>query len=73
VFLPFVHQLVNYASGRAEVVPSFLAGQVIDVSDARAMATAGLGDVAKELQEGERAVLSPSGEGLALRAGGGPL
>jgi len=73
VYLPFVHQLVRYASGRGEVVPSFLAGQVIDVTDARAMATAGLGDVAAELQGGERVVLSPSGAGLALRPGEGPL
>src|SRR5690606_23911968 len=37
VFLPLVHQVVRYASGRGEVVPSYLAGQVIDVTDARAM------------------------------------
>jgi hypothetical protein len=73
VFLPFVHQLVRYASGRGEVVPSFLAGQVIDVSDSSAMATAGLGDVADELQDGERVVLSPNGDGLALRTGEGPV
>jgi hypothetical protein len=73
VFLPFVHQMVRYASGRGEVVPSFLAGQVIDVTDSRAMATAGLGDVADELQDGERVVLSPDGDGLALRTGEGPV
>jgi hypothetical protein len=73
VFLPFIHQMVRYASGRSEVVPSFLAGQVIDVTDSRAMATAGLGDVADELQDGERVVLSPDGDGLALRTGEGPV
>jgi hypothetical protein len=73
VFLPFIHQMVRYASGRGDVVPSFLAGQVIDVTDSRAMATAGLGDVADELQDGERVVLSPDGSGLALRTGEGPV
>jgi hypothetical protein len=71
--LPFVHQMVRHASGRAEVLTSYLAGQVLDVTDARAMATAGLGDVASELQQGERVVLSPGGAGLALRAGEGPM
>jgi hypothetical protein len=65
--------MVRYASGRGDVVPSFLAGQVIDVTDSRAMATAGLGDVADELQDGERVVLSPDGSGLALRTGEGPV
>jgi hypothetical protein len=73
VYLPLVHELVRYASGQGEAVSSFLAGHVIDVSDERAMTTAGLGDVAGELQDGDRVVLSPAGEGLALRQDGGPL
>jgi len=73
VFLPFLHQLVRYASGRAETVTSFSAGQVLDVTDARAMATAGLGEVAEALAgDEERVVLTPSGESLVLPAGGGP-
>ena len=67
VFLPFVHQLVRYASGRTEVVSSFPAGQVIDVTDARAMATAGLGEVAEALAGAEeRVAVTPSGETLVL-------
>ncbi len=63
VFLPFVHQLVRYVSGRSETVASFTAGQVVDVTDATAMATAGLGEVAKALAgEEERVAFTPSGE-----------
>jgi hypothetical protein len=73
VFLPFLHQLVRYASGRTETVTSFSAGQVLDVTDHRAMATAGLGEVAEALAgDEERVVLTPSGESRALPAGGGP-
>lgn len=73
VFLPFIHQLVRYASGRTEAVSSFPAGQVLDVTDARAMATAGLGEVAEALAgDEERVALTPSGESLILPAGGGP-
>jgi hypothetical protein len=73
VFLPFIHQLVKYASGRAETVPAFTAGQVVDVSDATAMAPAGLGVVAEALAgEEERVVITPSGESLLLPPGEGP-
>jgi hypothetical protein len=67
VFVPFVHGLVRHASGRAEALPSFTAGQVIDVTDARAMETAGLGETAEVLAEGEeRVALTPSGGTLPL-------
>lgn len=73
VFLPFVHQLVRYASGRTETVAAFTAGQILDVTDDRAMATAGLGEVAAALTGSEeRVVLTPSGESLALPPGEGP-
>jgi len=73
VFLPFVHQLVRYASGRTETVSAFTAGQVLDVTDARAMATAGLGDVTGALAGAEeRVVLTPGGETLPLPSGEGP-
>jgi hypothetical protein len=73
VFLPFVHQLVAYASGRRETVASFTAGQVLDVSNADAMATAGLGQVDDALSgEEERVVFTPSGESLPLPVGAGP-
>jgi hypothetical protein len=73
VYLPLVHQMTRYASGRGDAVTSFLAGHVIDVGDEKAMESAGLGDVAAELQEGERVIVDPAGEGLALRSSGGPL
>jgi hypothetical protein len=73
VYLPLVHQMTRYASGRGDAVTSFLAGHVIDVGDEKAMESAGLGDVAAELQEGERVIVAPNGEGLALRSAGGPL
>ena len=73
VFLPFIHQLVRYASGRTETVSSFTAGQVLDVTDATAMATAGLGEVAEALAGlEERVALTPSGENAGVPHGGRP-
>jgi hypothetical protein len=73
VFLPFIHQLVRYASGRTEAVSAFTAGQVLDVTDATAMATAGLGEVSEALAGSEeRVALTPSGESRTLPPGAGP-
>lgn len=73
VFVPFVHQLVRHASGRTDVLDAFTAGQILDVSDARAMETAGLGEVAEALAASEgRVALAPSGAGIELPAGAGP-
>jgi hypothetical protein len=73
VFLPFVHELLRYASGRVDVVDAFTAGQVLDVTNPRAMETAGLGEVREALaSDEERVVLAPSGESTALPAGEGP-
>ncbi len=73
VFLPFIHQMVRYASGRTETVEAFTAGQVLDVSDATAMATAGLGEVAEALAGlEERVAFTPSGGTKALPPGDGP-
>lgn len=73
VFVPFVHQLVRHASGRTDVLDAFVAGQVLDVSDARAMETAGLGEVAEALAASEgRIALAPSGGSIELPAGAGP-
>ncbi|MBT8396608.1 MAG: hypothetical protein KJN92_06565, partial [Gemmatimonadetes bacterium] len=73
VFLPFIHQLVKYASGRNETVEAFTAGQVLDVSDATAMATAGLGEVTEALAGlDERVAFTPSGVATALPPGEGP-
>jgi hypothetical protein len=73
VFLPFVHQLMRYASGKTETMEAFTAGQVVDVTDATAMATAGLGDVAEALAGAEeRVAISPSGDSRPLPSGDGP-
>jgi hypothetical protein len=73
VYLPFVHQLIRYVSGRTETLSSFTAGQILDVTDRIAMATAGLGEVAEALAgEEERIALTPSGEGIPLTSGEGP-
>ncbi len=73
IFLPFIHQLVTYVSGRSLAVAAFTAGQVLDVSDATAMATAGLGEVAEALAgREERVALTPSGENRTLPPGEGP-
>lgn len=73
VFVPFVHQLVRHASGRTDVLDSFTAGQILDVSDARAMETAGLGEVAEALAASEgRIALSPGGASVDLASGEGP-
>ena len=73
VFLPFVHELLRYASGRVDVMDAFTAGQVLDVTDARAMETAGLGEVSEALaSDEERVVLAPSGKSDPLPTGEGP-
>ena len=74
IFLPFVHQLVRHASGRGKTLPWFTAGQVLDVSDARAMATAGLLEVTEQARglEGERVVTDPAGTPVRLPGGAGP-
>src|SRR6185436_640611 len=63
IFLPFVYQMARYVSGRGETLPWFDAGQVLDVSDVRAMATAGLLEGTEEGQAltGERVVIDPAG------------
>ncbi len=72
VFLPFAHQLVRYASGRAEVVSAFAAGQILNLTDPTAMATAGLEAVQEALAQGEdRVALTPSGETRILSGGDG--
>lgn len=73
VFVPFVHQLTRYASGRRETLSSFTAGQIVDVRDGRAMEAAGLGEAAALVTDpdGERVALAPSGEALPLSAEAG--
>lgn len=73
VFLPFVHQIVSHASGRTETLEAFQTGQILDVGDARAMATAGLGRVTEALAAAEsRVAVAPSGNTLELGSGTAP-
>jgi hypothetical protein len=74
IFLPFIHQMARYVSGRGETLPWFTAGQVLDVSDVRAMATAGLleGTAEGEALTGERVVIDPAGNPVRLPGGAGP-
>ncbi|MSR36096.1 MAG: VWA domain-containing protein [Gemmatimonadetes bacterium] len=74
IFLPFVHQMARYVSGRGETLPWFTSGQVLDVSDVQAMATAGLLEGTEEGQAltGERVVIDPAGTPVRLPGGAGP-
>ncbi len=70
VFLPFVHELARYASGATDAFESFTAGQIVDVTDARAMESAGLGAIAEAIAASEeRIVLAPSGSSSDLTGG----
>lgn len=67
VFLPFVHRLVRYASGRTPVLESFTAGQVLDVTDGPAMESAGIPQVSAALDSAEsRVALTPQGASREL-------
>jgi hypothetical protein len=74
VYLPFIHRLTEYLGGRAEPVPWFVTGQVVDLADPTALETAGLvSSEAAGLVEGlEQVALHPSGETTTLRATDGP-
>ena len=70
VFLPFVHELARYASGATDAFDFFTAGQIVDVTDARAMESAGLGAIAEAISASEeRIVLAPSGTSSELTDG----
>ena len=74
VYLPFVHRLAEYLGGRAEAVPWFITGQVVDLANPRALETAGLVSTeAAGLTEGlDQVVLSPSGSSVQMPSGEGP-
>ncbi len=71
VYLPFVHRLTEYSSGRSDQLQWFEAGQVLDLADSRALETAGLiSPEAAGLTGGEDAIaLTPSGGTFPLPAG----
>ncbi len=70
VYLPFVHRLTEYLAGRAEALPWFDVGQVVDLADPQALERLGVADPAEvALGAGEEAVaLTPSGGSLELAA-----
>jgi hypothetical protein len=74
VYLPFVHRLAEYIGGRAEALPWFITGQVVDLANPEALETAGLvSSEAAGLAEGlDQVVLSPSGNSTRIPAGEGP-
>ena len=74
VYLPFVHRLVEHASGRTEALPWFSAGQLVDLADPEALETAGLmsAEAAGLVDGADQVALTPSGASLSLPAGDGP-
>ncbi len=74
VYLPFAHRLAEYLGGRAESVPWFVAGQVVNLADPESLERAGLvSSLAAGLAEGlEQVALSPTGGTTPLPAGDGP-
>ena len=74
VYLPFVHRLAEYVGGRAEALPWFTVGQVVDLANPEALETAGLVSTeAAGLAEGlDQVALAPSGSTRSLPAGEGP-
>jgi hypothetical protein len=74
IYLPFVHRLAEYLGGRAEPVPWFVTGQVVDLADPDALETAGLvSSEAAGLAEGaDQVALAPGGGSTRLPAGDGP-
>ncbi len=74
VYLPFVQRLTEYLGGRAEALPWFTIGQVVDLANPDALVTAGLvSSEAAGLAEGlDQIALTPSGATIELPAGEGP-
>ncbi|MCH2460983.1 MAG: BatA domain-containing protein [Gemmatimonadetes bacterium] len=70
VYLPFVHRLAEYLGGRAEAVPWFTIGQVVNLANPEALLTAGLvSSEAAGLAEGDDQVaLTPTGTTIEMPA-----
>jgi len=62
LFLPLLHQTVDYLTGHAPVPDSYVAGDVLDLSDPEALGLRGSRDLPTGAQvDGERVALLPSG------------
>ena len=73
VYLPFVHRVTEYLGGRAEALPWFTIGQVVDLANPEALTMAGLvSSEAAGLAEGlDQVALTPSGTTIPMPAGEG--
>jgi hypothetical protein len=73
IYLPFAHRLTEYLGGRAEALPWFTIGQVVDLANPEALLTAGLvSSEAAGLAEGlDQVALTPSGTTIPMPAGEG--
>jgi len=74
VYLPFVHRLSEYVTGRSEALPWFNVGQVVDLADPDALEAAGLvsAEAAGFVNGVEQVALTPSGSSIALPTELGP-
>lgn len=72
VFLPFVHRLAEHLGGRGEPLPWLLAGQILDLADARALEAAGVAAAeAASLTSGrDQVAVTPSGATVQLARAG---
>lgn len=72
VFLPFVHRVVEHLGGRGDALPWLVAGQVLDLADARALEAAGVApDEAAALESGrDQVALTPRGSTVQVAAAG---
>ena len=68
VYLPFIHSLVGYLSGRTAALPWLSVGQVVDLADGDALARAGLASprAAGLDAPGALVALTPSGRSIPL-------
>lgn len=68
VFLPFVHGLVEHASGRAETVVEFSVGQLFDLDDPEALESAGAPapEAIETAGQPNLIAIAPSGEALQI-------
>lgn len=73
VYLPFVHRLAEHLSGRGEPLPWLLVGQVLDLSDPRALEAAGVAPTeAAALESGrDQVALTPAGSTVPVASSAG--
>ena len=74
VYLPFIHRVSEYIGGRTEALPWFTIGQVLDLGDPAALASAGLvsAESAELSDDRDQVALTPSGQSIDLSSDDGP-